>query len=186
MTSSEVVGTSAIAEVTQNANLSIMNNTVDVHSYLFVVAANDRGQIRFQGNRLSPTTPRSIRIDKVSKAPKHDVDDVVYTEVELSLPSGLSTGTEKTNHIGLIQQLAKRQEIDYHLPEDAYIKYKKCTRCGKYENEAAVFGKTGQSAEAIEKFHHCCNCRLVTYCSRECQLAHWADHRFFCSKRKAS
>ena len=47
MTSSEVVGTSAIAEVTQNANLSIMNNTIDVHSYLFVVAANDRGQIRF-------------------------------------------------------------------------------------------------------------------------------------------
>jgi hypothetical protein len=30
-----------------------------------------------------------------------------------------------------------------------------------------------------------CPCKTVRYCSKECQYAHWADHRGFCSRGRA-
>ena len=50
-----------------------------------------------------------------------------------------------------------------------------CARCG------AAPAETGEAElEAPSAMKACGRCRLVAYCSRECQVAHWKKHKGSC------
>jgi hypothetical protein len=54
---------------------------------------------------------------------------------------------------------------------------------GQEEAEAAVCCGCGAVAGAAPrrgKFQRCAGCRLVRYCSAECQKAHWRLHKVLC------
>ena len=40
-----------------------------------------------------------------------------------------------------------------------------------------------QCFKALQKPKRCKGCGLARYCSRECQLQHWEQHKFPCKKR---
>ena len=47
-----------------------------------------------------------------------------------------------------------------------------CANCGKGE-------------ESSNGLKACTACKLVKYCNRECQIAHWPQHKKQCKKRAA-
>ena len=54
------------------------------------------------------------------------------------------------------------------------LQLRTCTRCGK------------MSFTVVEKIKRCNDCRTVRYCSRECQVAHWPEHKLECKKLAAA
>jgi hypothetical protein len=44
-------------------------------------------------------------------------------------------------------------------------------------------GGGDEAAYQLPKMMMCSRCRTVHYCSRECQKAHWGDHKGQCRKR---
>ena len=57
----------------------------------------------------------------------------------------------------------------YGVQVDPEWRKKSCLMCMKDEKPDA-------------KFQYCAKCRSVCYCSKECQKAHWRDHKLACSK----
>jgi hypothetical protein len=48
-------------------------------------------------------------------------------------------------------------------------------------NQLFCAGMTGQSLPCSEKAtHQCANCKLIKYCSRDCQRNHWSQHKLEC------
>ena len=54
------------------------------------------------------------------------------------------------------------------------LQLRTCMRCGK------------MSFRVVEKIKRCNDCRTVRYCSRECQVAHWPEHKLECKKLAAA
>lgn len=50
--------------------------------------------------------------------------------------------------------------------------YQDCTQCGAKPI----------TDESTVKLYRCSACRLVSYCSKECQLKHWPKHKEMCGK----
>jgi len=56
-----------------------------------------------------------------------------------------------------------------HIPPDICAN---CANCGKGE-------------ESSNSLKTCTACKLVKYCSRDCQVAHWPQHKKECKKKAA-
>ncbi|KAL7524240.1 hypothetical protein ACHAXR_001461 [Thalassiosira sp. AJA248-18] len=55
-------------------------------------------------------------------------------------------------------------------PRDPGVHKRQCNGCGQHEG-------------ASQKFSLCASCRLVNYCSADCQKAHWKEsHKMVCSQ----
>ena len=58
---------------------------------------------------------------------------------------------------------------------------RKCSHCGKAQSAEDDNGGIARN-EAAGKLKECSRCRLVSYCSRECQAAAWPKHKKVCGK----
>lgn len=78
--------------------------------------------------------------------------------------------TENEHMIEILEALKKF--IDMGLtsgnPDEKYISRQRieCAKCGKQDSKLLV----------------CAKCKLFRYCSRECQVAHWKDHKGRCKE----
>jgi hypothetical protein len=63
--------------------------------------------------------------------------------------------------------------LDCSTPSLAY----KCYGCNKEQDET--------SGEEF-KLNRCSACKIMTYCSKDCQTAHWPKHKHFCKQLKKS
>ena len=145
-----------------------------------------KGKVKFTRNKLSDSTPRSIVIDGISKRPKHDVENVFITVVDDYDPTHGLSRKERSQYVHSVKQQAENaDDVDFAWLTRS-VEYKRCLRCQKNENGLAIFDKArGLDRNAKEKFRYCKGCLLASYCSKECQEAHWPDHRLWCKgKRK--
>ena len=56
--------------------------------------------------------------------------------------------------------------VEGHRPDISKTNLSKiCSKCGK-----------------LDSTFKCSKCKNVYYCSKECQISHWAQHKIFCSK----
>lgn len=95
-----------------------------------------------------------------------------------------------------VQQL--RKVIDSHGMQHLYESFAQKTM-GKYDtsgfgsgpmdvplNQLFCAGSTGHPSSPLpcnqKATHHCANCMLIKYCSRDCQRKHWAQHKLECQE----
>jgi len=57
--------------------------------------------------------------------------------------------------------------------------------CSKHRAECAACMKK-EEFYAEEEFNACAGCQISLYCSRECQKAHWKEHKEFCKANRCS
>ena len=122
----------------------------------------------------------------MSKKPKHDFENVRFIDYD-DRPA-VPSQRRKSKYTKSAKQ--KAQELGERFAEPYQHKglFKQCMRCRKFEDEDAMSAwKHGLvDHEAKEKFRYCGGCKSATYCSKECSLAHWPDHRLTCSGYDAS
>ena len=152
-------------------------------SHLLELVNNSKGEVCFEGNKLSASTPRVIITDKISKKPKHDVEKIEFKVMKPYNPTQSYSAKERS---AFTKALKKRGQRDGHIDIDKipvfeWNKYKHCFRCLVPEDmEALRAWSHGESCTPKEKFLYCGRCRKVTYCSKKCKDAHWPDHRPVC------
>ena len=56
--------------------------------------------------------------------------------------------------------------------------------CSKHRQKCACCQK--REPFDGEEFNACSGCQLIVYCSKECQKAHWKDHKEFCQQNSCS
>jgi hypothetical protein len=101
------------------------------------------------------------KLEKI-KAPKNNFDKPMY-EGALKL---FKTGEMVSNEVQVKAQKAMEKRIDN--PSDI-VNEKKCAYCDK-------------SGTVANQLKSCSNCKKIKYCSRECQVAHWKQHKIYCKK----
>ena len=150
--------------------------------FVLSLTLNVKGEIKFQNNRMqkhpkcfdkyqSKTVPVILRCFR-SVVPDHDFPNAVtkidYEDLGLEMPSRAeqSANTKIFN----ADLLAASVSGDlFGLSEHGLLdKSKYCNRC-----------EAGQMP-GDEKMRFCKRCRLVCYCSKECQSSDWVDHKLVC------
>ncbi|PRW60857.1 hypothetical protein C2E21_1097 [Chlorella sorokiniana] len=124
-------------------------------------------------------SPATLRMDR----PR---DPSSLVENELRRPTGQTIGPDGQP---LNTYEAQTMVRTYH---------KRCGQCGKDEAQlaeeaaaaaaagaacsSAAAGDQGQEAAGGVRLRACSSCRRAHYCSRECQVAHWPEHKAQCKR----
>ena len=75
-----------------------------------------------------------------------------------------------------VVQAASQSQYPYEVPSQLAAK-----RCGQRAGICDINClNCGRKEESGEKFKKCGKCEDVCYCSRECQVAHWKEHKKIC------
>ncbi|KAK7052556.1 hypothetical protein R3P38DRAFT_2861009 [Favolaschia claudopus] len=78
------------------------------------------------------------------------------------------------DHLWLAQDLWMQDAVWNWVDRDPFIKDKVLRECG---NTACK-----KKEEKVGQWRHCSGCKRQWYCSRECQKAHWSDHKKPCKE----
>ena len=154
-----------------NSNVLLADCELAVQLVLSV-QLNEKGKIMFRNNTLVPnTTPEAnfyssamavIRADREPKVVDHDF---VQARIEIAqYPEG------DDHSVGAAQN--SRAEYSKWTKDQGFDSRAVCLYCKELE----------KTENPDAKFQHCARCRKVCYCSKECQLAHWRDHKLVCKK----
>ena len=183
ITGCEMAGLDTVAHAAENASLIVTDNVIS-SGFLIASTANVNGRVEFLRNKLSASTKPIILVDRVSKKPTHDVKDVIFFHGPVD--SGPSV-QERSKHTAEIKKKAQEQGRAFgDIDEFGSPKFKHCDYCLKREDSDALQSWiNGRSAEPARKFRHCSGCHQLCYCSKECQLAHWPDHKLACRSKDA-
>lgn len=113
-------------------------------------------------------------VDRRSKEVDHDFEPVHIEYNELGIPwCHASLGATKETRTNFFDERSwVKQFFPDSVTQDSASNYtKKCKYCNAKEGP-----------DPKKKFKYCQKCRKVCYCSRECQLSHWTDHKLVCAE----
>ena len=142
--------------------------------FVLRVDNNVAGKITLRGNKMRKgVRPRFVR-DSMSSIPPHDFGAGVPTTMindNLEIPNSekpskkvVSAYTKKVN-----DDDDERSAPPCSLTHPGFAVYhKKCNKCLVHEKPGDV------------KFKYCKRCEKVCYCSKQCQVDDWPDHRLAC------
>jgi len=88
----------------------------------------------------------------------------------MSTSESCKDSASKSSDDGVCEVIGKLQNMSTADKDNEDISY--CANCGKGEEES-------------NKLKACTACKMVKYCSRECQIAHRSQHKKACRKRAA-
>ena len=131
---------------------------------------NVRGTVNLQNNRMIDGNLPNILKDTKSNQPLHDfrsVNTFVREDNEPGAPSDKEQSA-KTKKVHDLLLAAEAQGDRYYALEPGSDLGKCCHRC-----------RYGQLPNG-KKMKFCVKCRIVCYCSKQCQLADWEDHQLVC------
>ena len=159
---------------------TIVDCNIDCLDGLLKISFNVKGKVKFVRNRLSDSTPRIFATDNMSNPPKHDVEGINFTK--LNIHEGPRYSDKEMSEY---TESAKGKALP---PRSVVLdeKYKRCKKCDKLEGFASIHTSGSGRFDPTEKFRHCSGCRAAVYCSKECQRAHWPDHRLTCKDQRAT
>ena len=168
-----------------NSSVSVLQCELAVNS-VATLCLNEKGKIHFQGNTVKPSQFLS---SSHFPQPRPSETAVIFTDRE---PSVLEHDFPEVH----IQR--------FRMPEDRRPEtwYRGATRKSREDhaehlsNVTKVLGPLSFAADDNTciaccnrssknpnlKFKYCERCRKVSYCSKECQLADWRDHKLLCRK----
>jgi len=164
-----------------NSDVSVENSKFFCPTILYL-ALNPKGAVNFEKN-ICETIPKIV-IDGVSSVPQNDFDKInlvkMSQEDEKKLPMYGHQASSK-DYSKYNKKFIEDTENGYVLntrklltnPFPALVK--KCEYCFRGEMETVMLGEG-------RKFKYCQKCKLVCYCSAECQKTDWRDHKLICDK----
>ena len=104
----------------------------------------------------------------------HKVIDSMEDDFLVQLYKNSEIGGTKESRSKALQKLSKHF-TDLDREDTSWLSnHNTCRHCRK---------KASHYPEL--KFKYCMRCRYVSYCSKECQLANWGDHKLVCEKRSS-
>lgn len=175
-----------------NSSISVVDCRLAVNAVI-LLARNVRGNIEFRRNFVQigrffdrEKYPRGVKAVFVSDSEpgviKHDFESHAYQPHESRKPENDGIGgTAKMQSkymsgimaAAAADPLADAAEDPFqHRAPWSMDSFKSCRYCEstRYEKPEA-------------KFMYCSACKKVCYCSKECQSAHWKDHKLVCDRR---
>lgn len=142
--------------------------------YVLMLYLNERGKVQFERNSVNARGNRwpqdaVIRTDREPEVVEHEFKKVrisYFEPPEYYEPCIGATRKSREKYTEFESKMAKlwRHQLWSHQE-------KFCLYCDK-----------NQSEKPEVKFQYCIRCRKVCYCSKECQNAHWRDHKMVCKK----
>ena len=111
-----------------------------------------------------------VLLPAILAAGRKDLFDAELAFLRPYCQDGDSSNDKKRFAMALHQRMIDRRSAPTPLNSirtrvvDGRILERKCANCGEWD-------RTGKS------FSRCSGCMLVYYCGRECQLAHWSEHK---------
>ena len=142
------------------------------------VSQNTKGKVELKKNRLGPKTPKVVLKDAISTKPSHDIKGLkCAAELKEVQPNSHYTRRERSEYTEKVSCGAGEFSSHKDLSDP---RYKRCERCNY--GQGFLFNWQGQEQSGEKKFQYCSKCRSVCYCSKECQIAHWPDHKLICHK----
>ena len=161
-----------------NSSASVTDCKLEVDVIMFL-QYNEAGEIIFLRNSIKPgpkirdvqpPDPPLICLDRVPKKLEQDIDGVNF-KVFRSNPNAqrLCVGATRKSREDYAEYCRSSSVTKLHGSLAPDVRH--CVRC--YVNEK-------RKPEA--KFQYCIRCRSACYCSKECQLADWPDHKLACKK----
>jgi hypothetical protein len=107
----------------------------------------------------------------------HDNKEVYVIQLtsDMTIPGGISS-TSSSNSSGDSSSLTitKKESMDQLISIQL--------RC-KISTETAACACCSKKQQQGVKLSQCSGCKQVLYCSRECQLSHWKEHKLVCKKK---
>ena len=153
-------GTAFYAEI--NSSVSAVENEMAV-DVVVEISNNVRGVVKFLRNSFSSGFPNRFSV-RHRKAPP-------LSRTASHVSSNGATAKSRSQ----LKQSMEKDDTDQQFP--AAFKdleaMKHCEYCSFPPWE-----------KPKEKFSYCAVCRLICYCSKKCQQAHWKDHKLFCKSPK--
>jgi len=183
--------------VNENASIQILANLIDADLFLSMTR-NVTGKVDLRGNHLSIMTMKTCLMDKISTKPTHDMrEDLEYEfdgdyeeeDEEEKKSAALKTRRKEISaYTKAFRRRAARRCAGEEVPQNIDMSlYKKCEFCHRPEDDEAIASwNIGKAVVPTVKFRYCSRCRLVSYCSKECQRMDWPDHRLACSEDSTS
>jgi len=157
-------------EIDLNASIDILNN--DFHYFGLEVRTNTDGCIRIENNKclLDPV----IKKDKVSLMPKHDFSRSLKIELLKDDIGGQRLPTRKEQSLA-DDKLDVMSCMNAKLPDDlSEFNAKRCHKCKMFQKMELMVREV--------RYLYCNGCKTTCYCSKECQVADWPDHKLECKK----
>ena len=161
-----------------NASGKCLDSYVDCRA-LMAINHNVKGKAEFKRNKFGPhvTATPNFSVDAVSNKPLHDVENAVFFHLPLvSNPSPKS----RSQFYDWLRTTSDDQRSEcFENPFSTLHLMKQCGWCMKGEFIKNHFPGVEEEDEG-KKHTYCKDCLQVCYCSKECQVADWPDHKHFC------
>ena len=143
-----------------------------IHGHYAMQVTNDiAGQIHFRQNRIKFGARATLLKDAKSITPKHDFKRLRTTVMHdkcfrLEPPSR----GERSDYTKKANSSVGSSLLHPQFDPNFGIYHKQCEKCKNHE------------LPGVPKFKFCKRCELVCYCSKECQIASWPDHKLICKR----
>lgn len=153
-----------------NSSLLVIGCKLDVTSVL-QVTKNIRGEVEFRGNSLGPMTGNEAFIvtDGDPEFIKHDFKRTKFHVTQTKEGANVGFGATAKSRSEYRKRLVEQPVVKKCAASYSDDRLKHCVYC-----EMCFRFKDGL------KFRYCTVCRIASYCSKECQVAHWKDHKLIC------
>ena len=187
---SKILDCGLAVEAKMNSEVTVSDCELAV-KHVVMLSMNIEGKVRFKRNSVRQTTRRFpylppapggntviIWTDREPKVLKHDFAKtcIKYLELVDSYLPGEMYGSTRASRKGHARWNAetKSDGLDVFgedFPDAPDSELRECLHCliAPLEKPEA-------------KFQYCSRCRKVSYCSKECQVANWRDHKYRCKK----
>lgn len=161
-----------------NSNVTLMDCELDVHIVL-VLTMHFRSKIKFERNSIGETEcgVAQFNTDGDPKHIKHDFEHARFhalPKIKYKPYGHGATSKSRSEFKGKLTQWAEMFGGDF-VPVGAQgvvsSKVRICEYCDRIPEDGGG------------DFKYCTICRVCCYCSKECQVAHWKDHKLLCANR---